>query len=76
MLIDDAYRLPFCDEGIDAFLRALRIDGFRFYPGWLVGWLFAIDRQAGFVLWEAHLRETAAGQEDHAPCRRGESQTP
>ncbi|WP_299507510.1 hypothetical protein [uncultured Roseobacter sp.] len=50
MLIDDAYRLPFCDEGIDAFLRALRIDGFRFYPGWLVGWLFAIDRQVGFVL--------------------------
>lgn len=60
VLIDDAYRSPLCNEGIDGFLRALRISGFRSYPGWLVGWLFAIDRQVGFVLWEAHLRVTAA----------------
>ncbi|WP_227270224.1 hypothetical protein [Roseobacter weihaiensis] len=60
VLIDDAYRSPLCDEGIDCFLRALRISGFRSYPGWLVGWLFAIDRQVGFVLWEAHLRVSAA----------------
>lgn len=59
VLIDDAYRSPLCDEGIDGFLRALRISGFRSYPGWLVGWLFTIDRQVGFVIWEAHLRETA-----------------
>lgn len=63
ILIDDAYRSPLCDEGIDAFLRALCISGFRSYPGWLVGWLFTIDRQVGFVLWEAHLRVTGKAQE-------------
>ncbi|CAN0453336.1 unnamed protein product, partial [Ectocarpus fasciculatus] len=63
VLIDDAYQSPLCDEGIDAFLRALWISGFRSYPGWLVGWLFAIDRQVGFVLWEAHLRVTAAAKD-------------
>lgn len=66
VLIDDAYRSPLCDEGIDSFLRTLRIAGFRSYPGWLVGWLFAIDRQVGFVLWEAHLRVAAE--------RRGDSE--
>ncbi|MEM7642225.1 MAG: hypothetical protein AAF366_06815 [Pseudomonadota bacterium] len=63
VLIDDAYQSPLCNEGIDSFLDTLRISGFRSYPGWLVGWLFAIDRQVGFVLWEAHLRVIAEKEE-------------
>lgn len=62
VLIDDAYRSPLCNEGIDAFLDTLCISGFRSYPGWLVGWLFAVDRQVGFVIWEAHLRVAAEAE--------------
>ncbi|WP_263843569.1 hypothetical protein [Roseobacter sinensis] len=70
VLIDDAYRSPLCDEGIDGFLRTLRISGFRSYPGWLVGWLFTIDRQVGFVLWEAHLRVSAAAADKKPKDRK------
>ncbi len=54
--LEDAYRSPLCDEGVDGFLLSLGITGFRSYPGWLIAWLYAIDRQVGFVLYEAHLR--------------------
>lgn len=56
----DAYRSPLCDEGVDAFLRSLGLGRFDCFPGWLIAWLFAFDRQVGFVLYEADQRARAA----------------
>lgn len=55
--VEDAYRSPLCNEGVDAFLASLGISGLRRYPGWLIAWAYALDRQVGFVIWEAHLRD-------------------
>ncbi|MEZ5777476.1 MAG: hypothetical protein R3E44_03850 [Paracoccaceae bacterium] len=60
---DDAYRSPLCDEGVDGFLMSLGIVGFRTYPGWLIAWLYAFERQVGFVLYEAHRRQLAESGE-------------
>lgn len=60
--VEDAYRSPLCDEGVDGFLLSLGITGFRSYPGWLIAWLYALDRQVGFVLYEAHLRHRGPPQ--------------
>jgi hypothetical protein len=57
--LDDAYRSPLCDEGVDGFLTTLGIAGFRSYPGWLIAWFYGFDRQVGYVLYEAHRRQTA-----------------
>lgn len=57
--LDDAYTSPLCDEGVDGFLRSLGISGYHRYPGWLIAWLYAFDRQVGFVLFEAHKRREA-----------------
>lgn len=54
--VEDAYASPLCSDGVDGFLQTLRLDRFRSFPGWLIAWLFALDRQVGFVLWEAHQR--------------------
>lgn len=54
--VADAYASPLCEEGVDGFLRALGLARWRRFPGWLIAWLFAVDRQIGFVLYEAHLR--------------------
>ena len=54
--VADAYASPLCEEGVDGFLRALGLARWRRFPGWLIAWLFAVDRQVGFVLYEAHLR--------------------
>lgn len=56
----DACRSPLCDEGVDAFLRSLGLGRFDCFPGWLIAWLFAFDRQVGFVLCEADQRVRAA----------------
>ncbi|WP_227267774.1 hypothetical protein [Roseobacter weihaiensis] len=50
-------------RAIVADVRRLGISRFRSYPGRLFGWFFAIDRQVGFVLWEAHLRATGETRE-------------
>lgn len=59
--VDDAYASPLCEEGVDGFLRAIGMARVRVFPGWFIAWCFALDRQVGFVIWEAyqrHLRES------------------
>lgn len=56
VVIDDAYRSPLCDEGVDGFLRSLGVPGIKRCPGWLVAWFYYVDRQVGFVIYEAHKR--------------------
>ncbi|MEM8973924.1 MAG: hypothetical protein AAGD43_17830, partial [Pseudomonadota bacterium] len=59
VVIDDAYRSPLCDEGVDGFLRSLGVPGIKRCPGWLVAWFYYVDRQVGFVIYEAHKRHVA-----------------
>lgn len=58
--VDDAYASPLCEEGVDGFLRTLRLSHYRRFPGWLIAWLSVFDRQVGFVLYEARKRHEAA----------------
>lgn len=57
--VEDAYASPLCAEGVDGFLRAIGMARFRVFPGWFIAWCFALDRQVGFVIWEAHRRHMA-----------------
>ena len=57
--VEDAYASPLCEEGVDGFLRSLRLDQYHRFPGWLIAWLHAVDRQIGFVLYEARKRHEA-----------------
>ena len=54
--VDDAYASPLCEEGVDGFLRVVGFGAITTFPGWFIAWCFAIDRQVGFVIWEAHQR--------------------
>ena len=58
--VEDAYASPLCEEGVDGFLRALRLPRFRRFPGWLIAWLQIFDRQVEFVLFEARKRHLSS----------------
>lgn len=66
--VDDAYASPLCDEGVDGFLRTLRLGRYRRFPGWLIAWLTIFDRQVGFVLFEARRRHE--GERTIVPLER------
>lgn len=57
--VDDAYASPLCNEGVDGFLRSIGVGRFTDFPGWFIAWCFALDRQVGFVIWEAYKRTQA-----------------
>ncbi len=59
--VDDAYASPLCNEGVDGFLRSIGVGRFTDFPGWFIAWCFALDRQVGFVIWEAYKRTQAEG---------------
>lgn len=56
---DDVDASPLCREGVEGFLRACGIPGWRRYPGWLVAWLSLLDPQVHYVIWQGHLRRVA-----------------
>ncbi|MDU8941979.1 hypothetical protein [Ovoidimarina sediminis] len=64
--VDDAYASPLCEEGVDGFLRSFGLGRFRTFPGWFIAWAFALDRQVGFVIWEAHLRQAGPAHGEEA----------
>ena len=57
--VNDAYASPLCNEGVDGFLRSIGVSRFTDFPGWFIAWCFALDRQVGFVIWEAYKRTQA-----------------
>lgn len=62
VLIEDAYSSPLCKMGVSAFMRRMRISGVTEVSGRLAAILMRIEPQVGFVIYQAHLRETHDGK--------------
>lgn len=56
--IEDAHASALCTMGVTAFMRQMRISHIQEISGRLAAILMWIDPQVGFVIHQAHLRET------------------